>query len=149
MTIEILCRKGIAIMDLMQRQSAGADSDSSPSTTNGKFEQLAISTYEAKDVDQIYTQLAKLTKGDVSAEALSNKLAAQFVERHAVLRHEIGRAIRLLQKLASESKVSGSNRETEQKIMTLIRDHRPDWMHVHDFIARGLDARFPPSHRIL
>lgn len=144
-------------MDLMQQRQSGisADSDSSPSTTNGKFEQLTISSgssgssYETKDVDQIYMQVAKLTKGDVSAEAVNNKLVAQFVERHAVLRHEIGRAIRLLQKQAAESKVSGSSRETEQKIMTLIRDNRPDWMHVHDFIGRGLDARFPPSHRIM
>ena len=140
-------------MDLLEASSssrieAECSSSSSSTTPNGNFEQVPaiVSAYEIRDVDLIYCELCKLTKGDASAEAINNKMLAQFLERHAVLRSEVARAVKLLMKIAAESKVGPNNAETEKKIMNLLKEKKPEWMHLYDFLNRGFSARFPKSY---
>ncbi|CAG2111388.1 unnamed protein product, partial [Medioppia subpectinata] len=87
--LEALAKKGIAICDLIDAQTAGSTtgSDAKLSPTGDQF---------VSDVNQVYAEICKLT------DPYDQKVA-KFTERHALLHRHFGRAIKLFAKL-QESK---------------------------------------------
>lgn len=159
--MECLCRKGLAMIDLIEKreQEDGSASQASSSEEDAKsFENVILDGGEQKskstspshaDVNQVYFDVSKLCKGDIMGEACnttkdSSKLLAKFVERHALLIGHQGRAVKLLLKLISASPSPDASR---QKLLEVLSNN-PDYSHIRHFIERVKHAMYPKSYII-
>ena len=142
--LEALCRKGLALIEGIERQGPSGQTSAPADASQSKS--------SLKDVDQVYFEIVKLTKGDPVAEAVAgNKLLCQLLERHAIVRKEPCRAIKLLLRVAADGKgaVSVRNPDTDRRVMQVIKDHRPDLMFLHDFLKRCHASRYRKTYSVL
>ncbi|CAG2104207.1 unnamed protein product [Medioppia subpectinata] len=119
--LEALVKKGIAICDLIDAQTADsiAASNAKLSPTGDHF---------VSDANQVYAEICKL------ADPYDQKVA-KFTERHALLHRHFGRAIKLFAKL-QESKASH-----ELELKTINAFKQLNWTHLEAAYNRSINVK--------
>lgn len=120
--IDALVKKGVAIVDLLNSVD-GVDSTSD-----------AI-TIKPSDVDEVYFDLLKLTDSNDSK-------VSQFIEKHAELRKDYGRAIKSLMKQL-ETKPSP---DVETRLIEQFTNC--GWTELARFAKRTFHVKYPKSYRL-
>lgn len=161
--IEALCKKGLAIIDLVEKKEEESGTPAASQTSGSEedaksFENVILDAQETSldkkasstdipfsrnDINKVYFDLSKICKGDIISEASSNKLVAKFVERHALFVSDEGRAIKVLLKQLQSTPSEG----IEQRLIDVL-EKIPDWSHIRDLLLRVRHAKYPKGYII-
>lgn len=161
--IEALCKKGLALIDLVEKREEESGTPAASQTSGSEedaksFENVLLDTQDAtldkkisstdipfsrSDINKVYFDLSKLCKGDIVSEASSNKLVAKFVERHALFVLDFGRAVKVLLKQLQVTPSEG----IEQRLIDVL-EKIPDWSHIRDLLLRVRHAKYPKGYII-
>lgn len=146
--VDALVAKGCAICDFLERGKPGESKVTSsttgqtpkakaPSKATGQSSP-ATDEFTLEQVDKIYFELAKLTGGD-----MFDTKVIKFTEKHALVRAEYARLVKVLFKMQESGK---SSSELESKLIDTF-GKVPEWDHCHRFFKRNFHAKFPKGYK--
>lgn len=127
-------RKGNAICDLLTPSSDA--NDASEVTSSGD---LGVS-----DADGVYFELVRLLSADGSL--YENAKVAGFIEKHATLRKDFGRLVKVLLKQGEAATCGKPGAEAEAKLVSALE--RAGWNHAARFFQRIHHVRYPKTYRL-